>query len=188
MILLNTIIHSRQLVKGQTRLFWTYNEPYSFISKNITLSDSTVVSGGGAQLAGFWEAMTTAVFGLIGIETVAITAAENKDLRTEETVKIATRKISMRLLILYALATFTVRLNICYLKRNMLISKGWFECALHLSNNYRPSRHFVRFRPKLGENIGRTPQNIILKHTLTCIVCRLSSSLPFSTDYGTGHS
>jgi amino acid transporter len=60
------------------------------------------------------EAMTTAIFGLIGIETVAITAAENKDLRNEETVKIATRKICMRLIILYSLATFTVGLNVPY--------------------------------------------------------------------------
>jgi amino acid transporter len=60
------------------------------------------------------EAMTTAVFGLIGIETVAITAAENKDLRSEETVKIATRKICLRLILLYTLATFTVGLNVPY--------------------------------------------------------------------------
>jgi yeast amino acid transporter len=58
--------------------------------------------------------MTTAIFGLIGVETVAITAAENRDLRNEETVKIATRKICMRLIILYTLATFTVGLNVPY--------------------------------------------------------------------------
>jgi yeast amino acid transporter len=58
--------------------------------------------------------MTTAVFGLIGVETVAITAAENKDLRKEETVKIATRKICLRLILLYTLATFTVGLNVQY--------------------------------------------------------------------------
>jgi amino acid transporter len=60
------------------------------------------------------EAMTTSVFGMIGIETVAITAAENKELRTEETVKIATRKICLRLIVLYTLATFTVGLNVPY--------------------------------------------------------------------------
>src|ERR1700761_5692605 len=58
--------------------------------------------------------MNTVIFGFIGIETVAITAAENKDLRTEETVKIATRKISLRLIVLYTLATFTVGLNVPY--------------------------------------------------------------------------
>jgi amino acid transporter len=63
--------------------------------------------------------MTTAIFGLIGIETVAITAAENKDLRTEETVKIATRKICLRLIVLYTLATFTVGLNVPYTYPNI---------------------------------------------------------------------
>jgi amino acid transporter len=51
---------------------------------------------------------------MIGFETIAITAAENKDLRTEETVKIATRKISLRIITLYSLATFAVGLNVPY--------------------------------------------------------------------------
>jgi amino acid transporter len=58
--------------------------------------------------------MTTAIFGMIGVETVAITAAENKDLRNAETVKMSTRKIILRLLVLYTLATFTVGLNVPY--------------------------------------------------------------------------
>src|ERR1700722_8121536 len=58
--------------------------------------------------------MTTAIFGMIGVETVAITAAENRDLRYAETVKISTRKIILRLLVLYTLATFTVGLNVPY--------------------------------------------------------------------------
>ena len=133
MIVLNTVLHSLQRVQGEPR-FWTYNAPYGPTSQNITLADGhTVVTGGLGRLAGMWyvfkfyyfnprcclltdirEAMTTAIFGLIGIETVAITAAENKDLRNEETVKIATRKICMRLIILYTLATFTVGLNVPY--------------------------------------------------------------------------
>ncbi|RDI79143.1 hypothetical protein Vi05172_g10864 [Venturia inaequalis] len=112
MIVLNTVIHAwNRADKGH---FWTYNQPYSFAAKNITLADGTIVNGGIAQLAGMWEAMTTSIFGLIGIETVAITAAENRDLRNAETVKIATRKISIRLIVLYALATFTVGLNVPY--------------------------------------------------------------------------
>jgi amino acid transporter len=75
--------------------------------------------------------MTIAVFGLIGVETVAITAAENKDLRSEETVKIATRKICLRLILLYTLATFTVSLNVPYTYPTMIdssvISFGYGE-------------------------------------------------------------
>ena len=75
MIVLNTVLHSWQRVPGRGH-FWTYNEPYGFAANNITLADGhTIVTGGVGQLAGMWEAMTTSIFGLIGIETVAITAA-----------------------------------------------------------------------------------------------------------------
>jgi amino acid transporter len=54
MIVLNTVLHSLQRVEGQT-LFWTYNAPYGFASKNITLADGqTVLSGGAGRLAGMW--------------------------------------------------------------------------------------------------------------------------------------
>jgi yeast amino acid transporter len=66
-----------------------------------------------------------------GFETIAITAAENKDLRTEETIKIATRKISLRIITLYTLATFTVGLNVPYtyplIVDNAVISFGYGE-------------------------------------------------------------
>lgn len=115
MIILNVVLQITQPV--QHGPFWTYNEPYSFGSQNITLVNGTnpvVVSGGAGQLGGMFDGMTACLFGMIGFETVAITAAENKDLRTEETVKIATRKIVIRIITLYTLATFTVGLNVPY--------------------------------------------------------------------------
>ncbi len=112
MIVLNIAIHIKQPVNRGP--FWTYNEPYSFASHNITLPNGTVATGGMARLGAMWDAMTTCLFGMIGFETISITAAENKDLRTEETIKIATRKISMRIITLYSLATFAVGLNVPY--------------------------------------------------------------------------
>lgn len=112
MILLNVGLHIAQRVPRGA--FWTYNPPYSFTSQNITLPNAQVVTGGPGRLGGVFEAMTTCLFGMIGFETIAITAAENRDLRTEETVKIATRKISLRIITLYSLATFAVGLNVPY--------------------------------------------------------------------------
>ncbi|KAH8892810.1 hypothetical protein GQ53DRAFT_763933 [Thozetella sp. PMI_491] len=127
MIVLNVVIHIIQPV--QHGPFWTYNQPYSFASQNITLPNGHVATGGGAQLGAMWDAMTTCLFGMIGFETISITAAENKDLRTEETVKIATRKISLRIITLYTLATFTVGLNVPYtypmIADNQVISFGY---------------------------------------------------------------
>jgi amino acid transporter len=83
-----------------------------------------------------FEAMTSCLFGMIGFETVAITAAENKDLRIEETMKIATRKIVLRIITLYTLATFTVGLNVPYtyplIVDNQVISFGYGQNSAFL--------------------------------------------------------
>lgn len=80
----------------------------------MTLSDAKVITGSVGKFASTWTAMTTVVFSLIGWETILITAPENKDLRRTETIKLASRKIAMRSIILYALAAFTVGLNVPY--------------------------------------------------------------------------
>jgi amino acid transporter len=112
MIVFNVVVQIQQPVKHEP--MWTYNSPYAFSSSNITLPNGYVATGGGAQLGAVWDALSSCLFGLIGFETIAITAAENRDLRTEETVKIGTRKIALRIILLYALATFTVGMNVPY--------------------------------------------------------------------------
>lgn len=93
--------------------FEYYNEPYSFESQNFTANGQTF-TGGPAHLASVWSAMTTAIFSLTGFETVAITAPENHDLAKNESIKLATRKMSLRVILLYSLAVFTVGLNVPY--------------------------------------------------------------------------
>jgi amino acid transporter len=61
-----------------------------------------------------WSGMTIIFFSMIGFEVVAVTAAENRDLKQEETVKIASRKIALRVILLYTLAAFSVGLNVPY--------------------------------------------------------------------------
>lgn len=58
--------------------------------------------------------MTTIFFSLQGFFTVSVTAAENKDVAKDETIKLASRKIALRVIILYALVVFTVGLNVPY--------------------------------------------------------------------------
>lgn len=98
--------------------FEYYNEPYSFQSHNFT-SGSTVFTGASGHLASVWTAMTTAIFGMVGFESVAITAPENQDLARDESIKIATRKISLRVILLYCLTVFTVGLNVPYTDPNL---------------------------------------------------------------------
>lgn len=119
LIMFNLILNARQIVPHATR-FWTYNEPYSFTSQNYTLNAAgDVIPGSPGRFLGMWSGMTTTIFSFIGFETVAITAAENRDLRRHETVKLATRKISLRIILLYTLCVFTVGLNVPYTDPNL---------------------------------------------------------------------
>lgn len=122
-IMFNVIINAKMLGRPDNNVrshFWTYDSPYSFGSKNITLSRAgtdgslVIVGGGGGRLLAMWTGMTTAIFSMIGFEGVAVTAAENKDLRRNETIKIATRKISLRVFVLYTLCVFVGGLNVPY--------------------------------------------------------------------------
>ncbi|KIV98522.1 uncharacterized protein PV09_09674 [Verruconis gallopava] len=128
LILFNVILNARN--HSQQR-FWTYNAPYSFASKNMTVR----VDGSGKALleidgslgtfAGTWSAMTAIIFSMMSFELVAVAAAENRDLKETETVKIASRKIALRVILLYALACFVVGLNVPYTDsqvRDMAIS------------------------------------------------------------------
>ena len=120
LILFNVILNRRLIAKLGGSPFKYYREPWGFFSANFTLSfdsDLTpqrVFTGGGGRLASVWSAMTTTIFSLIGFDTVSITAAENKDLASEESIKLATRKIALRIILLYTLAAFTVGLNVPY--------------------------------------------------------------------------
>lgn len=56
--------------------------------------------------------MNTIFFSMQGMFSVSVTAAENRRLETEESIKIATRKIALRTIVLYSLLIFSVGLNV----------------------------------------------------------------------------
>ncbi|KAI8633816.1 amino acid permease-domain-containing protein [Xylariaceae sp. FL1651] len=149
MIILNVALQVQRPL-GQEPL-WTYNDPYGFKSNNLTLPSGYVATGGTAELGAFWDSLNSCLFGLIGFETIAITAAENRDLRTEETIKIGTRKIALRIILLYALATFTVGFNVPYtyplIVDNQIISFGYGQnCVFVISpvlNRLRGWPYFI---------------------------------------------
>ena len=128
LVLFNTIINAKKLVPHiPDSRFWTYDDPYAFIAQNYTLQadptgqgNDVVLQGGVGQLAGVWSALTTIIFALIGFDTTAITAAENRALHQTESVKIAARKISLRIILLYCLCVFTVGLNVPYTDANLV--------------------------------------------------------------------
>jgi len=120
-VLFNTIVNARQKLH-QSR-FWTYEQPLGFSTKNFTVRsdghEDIVIGGTAGRLAAFWTTTTTTLFSLIGWEIIYFTAAENGDLHKTDTMKLATRKITLRVILLYALAIFTVGLNVPYNDANL---------------------------------------------------------------------
>ena len=115
MIFMVGLIMFNIINNARTRTYFKYyREPYAFQSKSFTYSSGNSYGGGSAHLAAMWSAMTASIFSMIGFETVSITAPENKDLETEESIKLATRKTSLRIILLYVLGIFVVGLNVPY--------------------------------------------------------------------------
>lgn len=95
--------------------FWTYRDPYSFFTNSYTVDSGDVqhvFNGNTGRLFAVWTAMNTVFFSVQGMFAVSVTAAENRSLETDETVKIASRKIALRVLVLYGLLVFSVGLNV----------------------------------------------------------------------------
>ena len=109
LILFNVINNARTSTH-----FKYYQEPWGFESRNFTSADDVVHTGGSAHFAAMGTAMIATIFSMTGFETVSISAPENKDLETEESIKLATRKISLRIILLYSLGAFVVGLNVPY--------------------------------------------------------------------------
>lgn len=96
-----------------------YRSPWNFLTQSYPSSNGGPPSTGSlAQLKGVWKGMCTAIFSLIGFETLAITAAESEEFdetqrfASKEGLKISTRKTSVRIIFLYTLATMMVSFNV----------------------------------------------------------------------------
>jgi amino acid transporter len=76
--------------------------------------EGVVFSGDLGHFLSLWTAVVVCFFAYVGFETIALTAAENKDLETYETIKMGSRKLTMRISILYIICTFTASLNVPY--------------------------------------------------------------------------
>ena len=109
LILFNIINNAR------TRTYFKYYQaPYGFESKGFTSSRGMFHDGGSAHFAAMGTAMIVTIFSMIGFEAVSITAPENKDLEREESIKLASRKISLRIILLYSLGEFVAGMNVPY--------------------------------------------------------------------------
>lgn len=125
LIVFNVVVNILQRVPhdpyGRT---WTWNSPYAAATSNLTLKlDShgheKVVSGNDGRFLALWTEMVLIVYALQGFEMIAISAPENKDLGITETIKMGTRKIMLRLILLYVLGALTAGFNVPYTDPNL---------------------------------------------------------------------
>lgn len=94
--------------------FKFYKDPWGFVARSFVSSTGREYDGTLGRLTGVWTAMTLTIFSMMGMEAVSVSASENKDFNTEGGIKLSMRKISTRVIILYALSTFLVGLNVAY--------------------------------------------------------------------------
>jgi amino acid transporter len=119
LIVFNVVLSAIQRVPvPNNNHFWTWNKPYGFASDKLIVHPSTgtnqgvVITGAPGQFLALWTGITSGFFSFVGFETIAITGPENKDLEKHETIKLATKKLTLRITILYLLCTFAGGLNV----------------------------------------------------------------------------
>lgn len=124
-ILFNVIVSAAQLVP-HTSNFWTWNNPWGFATDEFVLKVDqdfkpvSTLTGDAGRLVGLWTGVTTVMFSLLGFETIAMTGPENKDLEKWETIKMSSKKLVMRISLLYCLACFTGGLNVPFDDRYLM--------------------------------------------------------------------
>ncbi|KAL2139909.1 hypothetical protein VTI28DRAFT_4486 [Corynascus sepedonium] len=89
-----------------------WNNPYSFFTSTYTAKHTDtgatlVITGSLGTLLGVWTTFTRVLFSYVGMDIVAATAAESRALADVESMKMAARKINLRIIMLYSLAVLT---------------------------------------------------------------------------------
>ncbi|OAR01600.1 hypothetical protein LLEC1_00467 [Akanthomyces lecanii] len=89
-----------------------WDEPYGFFNSVYYVADDDgnvqrKITGPVGSLLGVWTTFINVMFSYIGMDIVAATAAESRALADSESMKMAARKINIRILTLYALAVTT---------------------------------------------------------------------------------
>lgn len=93
---------------------------WGFMPSAFTADNGATFTGTKANLMAFWSALTLAFFAYIGVDMIAVTAAETA--KPHRHIKIATRKIMIRSTILYFLGFLLAGFNVPY-DHNKLLTK-----------------------------------------------------------------
>ncbi|KAL2760300.1 hypothetical protein ACRALDRAFT_1067117 [Sodiomyces alcalophilus JCM 7366] len=89
-----------------------WNSPYWFFNLNYPVRDQEnevqrVITGPVGTLLGVWTTSINVLFSFVGMDIFAATAAESRALSDSESMKMAARKINIRIITLYTLCVLT---------------------------------------------------------------------------------
>ncbi|KAI9773681.1 MAG: hypothetical protein M1840_006955 [Geoglossum simile] len=111
--------------------YWSGNWAGFFahsVSRTVA-GEKYVFTGDKGRLLGLWSGMTNCVFSYIGMDIVAAAAAENKSQGNSESIKMATRKINLRIILLYFFAIVTASFPVAYDDKHLLITNHGLKSA-----------------------------------------------------------
>ncbi|OAX81601.1 hypothetical protein ACJ72_04055 [Emergomyces africanus] len=97
-----------------------WDSPYSFFAPKYTVRGHTTgevqreIGGSVGTFLGVWTTFTNIIFSYVGMDMVAATAAESKALSNAESMKMASRKVSIRVVTLYTLCVLTASFLVPY--------------------------------------------------------------------------
>jgi amino acid transporter len=94
-----------------------WDQPYSFFTQSYHVGgqpggDESDITGSVGTLLGVWTGFLNVMFSYVGMDIFAATAAESRALSDSESIKMAARKINLRIITLYAFAVLMASLVI----------------------------------------------------------------------------
>ncbi|KAF4636463.1 hypothetical protein G7Y89_g1615 [Cudoniella acicularis] len=109
MVVLDTMNPRKDAYYDQPIRAKNWNSPYSFFNTNYNVKDENgnlqrTITGGVGSFLGVWTTFVNIMFAYIGMDIVVGTAAESRALADAESMKMAARKINIRIITLYSLA------------------------------------------------------------------------------------
>lgn len=98
-------------------MYW--RKPYGFFNPGYVVrgenrEDQREIEGSVGTLIGVWTTFINVLFSFVGMDIFAATAAESRALSDSEAMKMAARKINIRILVLYCLAVMTASFLVPY--------------------------------------------------------------------------
>ncbi|EEP82095.1 conserved hypothetical protein [Uncinocarpus reesii 1704] len=94
-----------------------WDAPYGFFNRQFPIKDENgnlqrMMTGSMGSFLGMWTTLINVIFSYVGMDIVAATAAESKALADSEAMKMASRKVSLRIITTYALTVLTASFTV----------------------------------------------------------------------------